>query len=100
MPPEIKERFLNSSQKSFIVRDHYLACLRRRAKPQTIVDESLEDHFERITNNTSDFDEAFELFNLLTEKMKYHVKQFGKYINATNNYTDWLYQSYTSKLKK
>ena len=42
----------------------------------------------------------FELYNLLTEEMKYRVKQFGKCINATNNYTDWLFQSYASKLRR
>ncbi len=100
MPPEIKERFLNSSAESFIVRDHYLACLRRGNKPQLVLDESIEDHFGRIKDNAADFDEAFELFNLLSEEMKYRVKQFGKCINATNNYTDWQYQTYSSKLRR
>lgn len=100
MPAEIKERFLNSSAESFIVREHYLACLRRGNKPQMVLDESIEDHFGRIKDNASDFDEAFELFNLLTEEMKYRVKQFGKCINATNNYTDWQYQTYSSKLRR
>lgn len=100
MPPEIKERFLNSSQESFIVRERYLACLRRGLKPQVVMDESIDDHFARIKDNASDFDEAFELFNLLSEEMKYRVKQFGKCINATNNYTDWQCQSYASKLRR
>jgi superfamily II DNA or RNA helicase len=100
MPPEIKERFLNSSQEAFIVRDHYLDALRKGLKPQVVVDQSLEDHFGRIKDNAADFDEAFELFNLLSEEMKYRVKQFGKCINATNNYTDWLYQTYSSKLRR
>jgi hypothetical protein len=100
MPPEIKERFLNSSQESFIVRDHYLACLRKGLKPQVVIDESIDDHFGRIKDNAADFDEAFELYNLLNEEMKYRVKQFGKCINATNNYTDWLYTTYASKLRR
>lgn len=100
MPPEIKERFINSSQESFIVRDRYLAIIRKGLKPQVVLDESLEDHFARIKDNASDFDEAFELFNLLNEEMKYRVKQFGKCINATNNYTDWQIQTYSSKLRR
>lgn len=100
MPPEIKERFLNSSAESFIVRDRYLIALRKGLKPQIVLEESLQDHFARIKDNASDFDEAFELFNLLTEEMKYRIKQFGKCINATNNYTDWQYQSYSSKLRR
>jgi superfamily II DNA or RNA helicase len=100
MPAEIKERFLNSSAESFVVRDRYLMALRKGFKPQTVLDESLEDHFARIKDNASDFDEAFELFNLLSEEMKYRIKQFGKCINATNNHSDWQYQTYASKLRR
>lgn len=100
LPAEIKERFLNSSAESFIVRDRYLMALRKGHKPQVVLDESLEDHFARIKDNASDFDEAFELFNLLNEEMKYRIKQFGKCINATNNHSDWQYQTYASKLRR
>lgn len=100
LPPEIKERFLNSSAESFIVRDKYMMALRKGLKPQVVLDQSLEDHFARIKDNASDFDEAFELFNLLNEEMKYRVKQFGKCINATNNHSDWQYQNYAAKLRR
>ncbi|MCW3077601.1 MAG: type restriction protein res subunit [Bacteroidetes bacterium] len=100
LPAEIKERFLNSSAEAFVVRDHYMMALRKGKKPQVVLDESLEDHFGRIKDNASDFDEAFELFNLLTEEMKYRVKQFGKCINATNNHSDWQYHQYASKLRR
>lgn len=100
MPAEIKERFLNSSAESFVVRDRYTMALRKGLKPQVVLEESLEDHFARIKDNASDFDEAFELFNLLIEEMKYRVKQFGKCINATNNHNDWQYQTYASKLRR
>jgi len=100
LPPEIRERFLNSSAEAFVVRDHYLMALRKGKKPQTVIDESLEDHFARIKDNAADFDEAMELFNLLSEEMKYRIKQFGKCINATNNHTDWQSQTYASKLRR
>ena len=100
MPPEIKERFLNSSAESFVVRDRYLMALRKGLKPQTVLEESLEDHFNRIKDNASEYAEAMELYHLLTEEMKYRIKQFGKCINATNNYIDWQYQNYSSKLRR
>ncbi|MBK9286037.1 MAG: DEAD/DEAH box helicase family protein [Sphingobacteriaceae bacterium] len=100
MPAEIKERFLNSSAESFIVRDKYMMALRKGLKPQIVLEQSLEDHFARIKDNAADFDEAFELFNLLNEEMKYRIKQFGKCINATNNHSDWQYQTYSSKLRR
>ncbi|HQQ94553.1 MAG TPA: DEAD/DEAH box helicase family protein [Bacteroidia bacterium] len=100
MPLEIRERFLNSSAEAFIVRDHYLMAIRKGRKPQTVVEESLEDHFARIKDNAADFEEAIELFDLLGEEMKYRMKQFGKCINATTNHTDWQSQTYASKLRR
>ena len=100
MPAEIKERFLNSSAEAFIIRDHYLMALRKGIKPGTVLDLSLEDHFNRIKDNASEYAEAMELFNLLNEEMKYRIKQFGRCINATNNYNDWQYQNYSSKLRR
>lgn len=100
MPDEIKERFLNSSAEAFVVRDRYMMCLRKGLKPQTVLDQSLEDHFGRIKDNAADFDEAFELYNLLGEEVKYRVKQFAKCINATSNYIDYQTQAYNSKLRR
>ncbi len=100
LPPDIKERFLNSSAESFIVRDRYLMALRKGRKPQVVIEESMDDHFARIKDNASEFDEAMELFNLLQEEMKYRIKQFGKCINATQNHTDWQSQTYLSKLRR
>jgi len=100
MPPDIKERFLNSSAEAFIVRDRYLMAIRKGKKPQTVVEESLEDHFARIKDNASDFEEAIELFELLGEEMKYRMKQLGKCINASANHTDWQAQTYASKLRR
>jgi superfamily II DNA or RNA helicase len=100
LPEDIKARFLNSSAEAFVVRERYLQCLRKGLKPQTVLDQSLDDHFGRIKDNAADFDEAFELFDLLSEEVKYRVKQFAKCINATNNYTDYQTQTYSSKLRR
>lgn len=100
LPEDIKARFLNSSSEAFIVRERYLLCLRKGLKPQTVLDQSIDDHFGRIKDNAADFDEAFELFDLLTEEAKYRVKQFSKCINATNNYIDYQTQTYLSKLRR
>lgn len=100
LPEEIKNRFLNSSAEAFIVRERYTQCLRKGLKPQIVLDQSLDDHFGRIKDNAADFDEAFELFDLLGEEVKYRIKQFSKCINATNNYIDYQTQAYNSKLRR
>ena len=99
MPEEIKARFLNSASTEFIVRDKYLAAIKKGLKPQTVLDESLEDHFGRIKDNAASYEEAFELYNLLVEEIKYRIKQFSKFINGSQNYTDWQLQTYKAKLR-
>lgn len=100
MPEEIKQRFLKSELNDFLIKDRYLACLKKGLKPATVIDESVEEHFHRIRDNASSFDEALELFNLLDEEIKYRIRQFSRCINATNNYVDWQYQNYRTKLRR
>ena len=100
MPEEIKARFLNSSAEEFIVRDVYHSIIKKGQKPQTVLELSMEDHFGRIKDNASSYEEALELYNLLSEEVKYRMRQFSKLINATPNYIDWQYQNYMSKLKR
>jgi uncharacterized protein Yka (UPF0111/DUF47 family) len=85
---------------AFIVKDRYLKCVRSAIKPQQVLEDSIEDHFLRIRENSSNLEEAFELFYLLDEEKKYRIKQFAKCINATENYADWQIQNYNSKLRR
>src|SRR6201987_4337215 len=41
MPEEIKQRFINSHDEEFIVRDKYMNCLKKGLKPQGVLDQSL-----------------------------------------------------------
>jgi superfamily II DNA or RNA helicase len=100
MPEEIKQRFLNSTGEEFLVREKYLQCVKKGLKPQTVLEESVEEHFNKIKDNASCFEEGMELFHLLQEEIKYRVKQFTKCINATPNYADWQVQNYVSKLRR
>ena len=100
MPEEIKQRFLSSSMEAFVVRDRYLQCIKKGLKPQTVLEESIEDHFLRIRDNSADLEEAFELFSLLEEEKKYRIRQFCKCINASDNYADWQIQTYGTKLRR
>ena len=100
MPEEMKVRFLNSSNVEFIMRDKYMICIKKGLKPQAALDESHEDHFSRIKDNAASYEEGMELFNLLNEEIKYRIRQFSKFINATPNYIDWQYQTYMARLKR
>ena len=100
MPEEIKQRFINSHDEEFLVRDKYMYCLKKGLKPQVVLDQSLEEHYGKIKDNASCFEEAQELTNLLHDEIKYRVKQFAKCINATQNYIDWQYQNYITRLNR
>ncbi|MGZ3863611.1 MAG: DEAD/DEAH box helicase [Bacteroidia bacterium] len=100
MPEEIKARFLNSENGEFMVREKYMQCIKKGQKPTVVIDDSIEEHFGKIKDNASCYEEGTELLQLLQEEIKYRVKQFTKCINATQNYADWQYQNYMSRLRR
>lgn len=100
LPPEVRERFINSSYEAFSVKDRYQNYIKKGIKPSKILEESLHDHYERIIGNASEKEEAFELFELLRDEIKHRLKQYCKCINATDNYYMWQYQQYITKLRK
>jgi len=100
LPPEVRERFINSSYEAYSVKDKYQEYIKKGIKPSTVLEESLHDHYERIIGNASEKEEALELYELLKDEIKHRLKQYCKCINATDNYYLWQYQQYTSRLKK
>ncbi len=100
LPPEVKERFVNSAYESYSVKDKYQEYVKKGIKPSKVLEESLHDHYERIIGNASEKEEAFELFELLRDETKHRLKQYCKCINATDNYYLWQYQQYITKLRK
>jgi len=100
LPPEVRERFINSSYEAFSVKDKYQEYIKKGIKPSVVLEESLRDHYERIIGNASEKEEAMELFELLKDEIKHRLKQYCKCINATDNYYLWQYQQYVTKLRK
>ncbi len=100
MPEGIRQRFVNSDSNEFLVRDMYQDCVKRGVKPQSIIEVSLMEHFGKIKDNASCFEEASELLHLLSEEIKFRIRQFTKCINATPNYADWQYQTYLTRLRR
>ena len=100
LPPEVRERFINSSYEAYSVKDKYQEYIKKGIKPSKVLEESLQDHYQRIIGNASEKEEALELYELLKDEIKHRLKQYCKCINATDNYYLWQYQQYTSRLKK
>lgn len=99
-PQEIKERFSNSTDEEFDVISVYKYFVKSGAKPQRVVEESMENHFQMILDNTMHYKEALELLTLLNEEIRHRLKVYTRCINGSENYSTWLIEEYTEKLKR
>ncbi len=100
LPDEIKERFGKSEDKEFDVKAIYKYCVKNGMKPKWVVEESMENHFQMIMDNTMHYNEALELLTLLKEEVAHRLKVYTKCINGSDNYATWLIEEYTDKLRR
>ncbi len=99
LPDAIKERFLNSAIEDFNLKDKYTQAVKAGKKTITVIDDSIESHFALVRDNASDFDEAMELFFYLSEEISHRCKLYCKCINATQNFYEWIFSNYKSKIR-
>jgi superfamily II DNA or RNA helicase len=100
LPDEIKERFRNSDDEEFDVIAVYKHCVKTGFRPKKVVEESMENHFQMIMDNTMHYNEALELLSLLGDEIKHRLKVYTKCINGSDNYSTWIIEEYTEKLKR
>ena len=100
LPDEIKERFSNSDEEEFDVIAIYKHCVKTGMRPKWVINESMESHFQMIMDNTMHYNEAIELLSLLKEEITHRLKVYTKCINGSENYTTWIIEEYTEKLKR
>ncbi|MEQ8323228.1 MAG: DEAD/DEAH box helicase [Vicingaceae bacterium] len=100
VPEDIKQRFSNWHDEDFDVQVVYKHCVKTGIKPKKVVDESMENHFQLIMDNTMHYNEALDLLNLLRDEISHRLKVFTKCINGSDNYATWLIKEYTEKLKR
>ena len=100
MPEDVKARFGNSDHdEAFDVNEIYKHCLNTGIKTKKVIEESIENHYEMIMENTMSYDVAIELLGVLQDEIKHRVKVYTKCINGTENYATWMIESYNQKLK-
>ena len=100
-PNEIAERFPNTPENPDIhIRNLYKECSRKQQKTILVIDQCIENHLEWIQFNASVLDDALELFVLLKEEIQYRIHAYGKCINASNNYLNWLTETYEKKIER
>ncbi len=98
MPDDIKDRFTINNDEIFDVKEVYKHCIKTKIKPQHVIDDSIENHFQLILDSTIDYFEAKELVKLLDDEIRHRLAVYTKCINGTENYKNWLYDKYIATL--
>ncbi|HNY56463.1 MAG TPA: hypothetical protein PKI86_12580, partial [Chitinophagales bacterium] len=63
------------------------------------LDISIENHYERIKANTTNYLDALPLINILQDEIQYRLNVYISCLSkATKNYFNYLLESYNEKL--
>lgn len=99
MPPSVRQRFSQTENFAFDMREAYVRAMRSGQKPQAAIDEAILHHTDIIASNSKDVYEAMDLAKLLAEDIEYRMKEYCRCIaKSTENYTKWLTEEYHRKL--
>lgn len=98
MPDDIRDRFTINNDEIFDVKEVYKHCIKTNVKPQHVIDDSIENHFQLILDSTIELSEAKELAKLLDDEIRHRLAVYTKCINGTENYKNWLYDKYVATL--
>jgi len=100
MPDELRERFKNSTDVSFDIKQTYLDSIKNRESTKVVLERSLENHAKICIENSEDVYDALELAKLLGGDIDFRLQRYTKCISkSTNNFMDWLRNDYRIKLR-
>lgn len=86
---------------SFNIKECYYECLDIGQKGKLAIDKSLENHFEAISSNAENLDQALALQHVLQDHIEHRVKQYTKCISkSTDNYFKYLLETYNRQLSQ
>jgi len=97
---EFMKQFPNTTDFSFDMETTYRKLVLSGKRTIEAVELSMNDHFKRIIENTSDLYEAIDLLNLLQEEIQYRLRVYTRCLaKASRNYLQYLYEDYNEKIK-
>ena len=100
MPEEVREKFKNTEDISFDIKNRYDETINNGEKSKLVLEESVAQHAQMCIENSEDVFDARILARELKEDIEDRIKQYSKcIIRNTKNYRDWLYEDYTRKLR-
>ncbi len=101
VPRIIKEKFPNSETIDFDIKKAHKEVIAQRLKTSAILEMSMENHFEIITDNADTFEHALDLMNILEDEIGDRIRRYSYcLVNTTKNYRDWVEEEYKKKLKR
>ena len=99
MPKEVREKFKNSKDIQFKVKEEYERAIKKGIKSKIVLDKSVEQHAQMCFENSEDVFDARDLAILLDDDIKDRIKKYSHYmIKSTKNYIMWLEEDYKRKL--
>lgn len=100
MPEEIRVLFQKSEQVDFDIEGENKKVMKEGLRSAVILDRSMEQHVQLITENAETFPEALKLTKALHEDIVDRVRRYCYCIcKSTKNFRDWVIEDYKQKLK-
>lgn len=100
MPEDLREKFAKSENVAFDINKTYDEVVKKREKPQMVLEYSVEQHKQICIENSEDLFDAWSLARLLAPDINHRVKAYAYCITkSTLNYRKWLQEEYMRKLR-
>lgn len=100
--PELEEALSKyiPEEDDFDMKAEYNRIVAQGERPKKAIDESLKNHARQIFRNTSDYYDALDIVEMLSEEIEYRLRIYCHCLhNATDSYCLWLIETYDRKLR-
>jgi hypothetical protein len=95
------DKFPNTEDFYFDIEKEYQKLYLKGQKTLQVLDISIQNHYERIKENCTNYLDAVELINILQDEIKYRLNVYINCLSkATKNYFNYLLEEYNTKLHK
>ena len=99
LPDTVKQYFPNTTDFNFDMERVYYSLYNKGKKTLESIDISVENHFERIKANTTNYLDALPLINILQDEIQYRLNVYISCLSkATKNYFNYMLETYNEKL--
>jgi hypothetical protein len=99
LPDTVRELFPNTKDFDFDMEKAYYSLYNKGKKTLEALDVSIENHYQRVLENTTNYLDALTLINALQDEIQYRLNVYISCLSkATKNYFNYLLESYNEKL--